>query len=207
MSESGFGDFEFERKFFVRELPAVAASDPAPALIVQAYLFAADGYAVRVRVQGPAPAELGTTAAELADALGDESIGTMTAKGPAVGGTRYEAERELDPLVAAQIVRRSEFVVAKVRYSMWLGEDGWIIDQFLGRNAPLLLSEVERGGPVVDLAIPSFCVSEVSEDDRFRNEHLVHHPFSTWADVYRGELDRRGPTFLDTLGRNQFEGS
>ena len=112
MSESGFGDFEFERKFFVRELPAVAASDPAPALIVQAYLFAADGYAVRVRVQGPAPAELGTTAAELADALGDESIGTMTAKGPAVGGTRYEAERELDPLVAAQIVRRSEFVVA-----------------------------------------------------------------------------------------------
>ncbi|ALI24541.1 hypothetical protein XA26_06810 [Mycolicibacterium fortuitum] len=207
MSESGFGDFEFERKFFVRELPAVAASDPAPALIVQAYLFAADGYAVRVRVQGPAPAELGTTAAELADALGDESIGTMTAKGPAVGGTRYEAERELDPLVAAQIVRRSEFVVAKVRYSMWLGEDGWIIDQFLGRNAPLLLSEVERGGPVVDLAIPSFCVSEVSEDDRFRNEHLAHHPFSTWADVYRGELDRRGPTFLDTLGRNQFEGS
>lgn len=207
MSESGFGDFEFERKFFVRELPAVAASDPAPALIVQAYLFAADGYAVRVRVQGPAPAELGTTAAELADALGDESIGTMTAKGPAVGGTRYEAERELDPLVAAQIVHRSEFVVAKVRYSMWLGEDGWIIDQFLGRNAPLLLSEVERGGPVVDLAIPSFCVSEVSEDDRFRNEHLAHHPFSTWADVYRGELDRRGPTFLDTLGRNQFEGS
>ncbi|MBP3085989.1 hypothetical protein [Mycolicibacterium fortuitum] len=207
MSESGFGDFEFERKFFVRELPAVAASDPAPALIVQAYLFAADGYAVRVRVQGPAPAELGTTAAELADALGDESIGTMTAKGPAVGGTRYEAERELDPLVAAQIVRRSEFVVAKVRYSMWLGEDGWIIDQFLGRNAPLLLSEVERGGPVVDLAIPSFCVSEVSEDDRFRNEHLAHHPFSTWAGVYRGELDRRGPTFLDTLGRNQFEGS
>lgn len=207
MSESGFGDFEFERKFFVREWPAVAASDPAPALIVQAYLFAADGYAVRVRVQGPAPAELGTTAAELADALGDESIGTMTAKGPAVGGTRYEAERELDPLVAAQIVRRSEFVVAKVRYSMWLGEDGWIIDQFLGRNAPLLLSEVERGGPVVDLAIPSFCVSEVSEDDRFRNEHLAHHPFSTWADVYRGELDRRGPTFLDTLGRNQFEGS
>lgn len=207
MSESGFGDFEFERKFFVRELPAVAASDPAPALIVQAYLFAADGYAVRVRVQGPAPAELGTTAAELADALGDESIGTMTAKGPAVGGTRYEAERELDPLVAAQIVRRSEFVVAKVRYSMWLGEDGWIIDQFLGRNAPLLLSEVERGGPVVDLAIPSFCVSEVSEDDRFRNEHLAHHPFSTWADEYRGELDRRGPTFLDTLGRNQFEGS
>lgn len=207
MSESGFGDFEFERKFFVRELPTVAASDPAPALIVQAYLFAADGYAVRVRVQGPAPAELGGAPAELVATLGDESLGTMTAKGPAVGGTRYEAERELDPLIAAQIVGRSEHVIAKVRYSMWLGEDGWIIDQFLGRNAPLLLSEVERGGPVVDLAIPSFCVSEVSEDDRFRNEYLAHNPFGTWADEYRDELDRRGPTFVNTLGRNQFEGS
>ena len=39
MSESGFGDFEFERKFLVRDLPAVTASDPTPALIVQAYLF------------------------------------------------------------------------------------------------------------------------------------------------------------------------
>ncbi|MGV0740017.1 hypothetical protein BA059_06055 [Mycolicibacterium sp. (ex Dasyatis americana)] len=206
MSESGFGDFEFERKFFVRELPAAAASDPTPALIVQAYLFASDGYAVRVRVQGPAPAKLEATPAELVAALGEESLGTMTAKGPAVGGTRYEAERELDPLVAAQIVGRSEHVIAKVRYSMWLGEDGWIIDQFLGRNAPLLLSEVERGGPVVDLAIPSFCVSEVSEDDRFRNEYLAHQPFSTWAEVYLNELERRGPSFVDTLGHNHFEG-
>lgn len=206
MSESGFGDFEFERKFFVRELPAVAASDPTPALIVQAYLFASDGYAVRVRVQGPAPAELDAAPAELVKALGEQSLGTMTAKGPAVGGTRYEAERELDPLVAAQIVGRCENVIAKVRYSMWLGEDGWIIDQFLGANAPLLLSEVERGGPVVDLSIPSFCVSEVSEDNRFRNEYLAHKPFGTWADDYLRELDRRGPSFVDTLGQNQFEG-
>ncbi|MCG7610677.1 MULTISPECIES: hypothetical protein [Mycobacterium] len=206
MSESGFGDFEFERKFFVRELPAAAASDPMPALIVQAYLFASDGYAVRVRVQGPAPAKLEATPAELVAALGEQSLGTMTAKGPAVGGTRYEAERELDPLVAAQIVGRSEHVIAKVRYSMWLGEDGWIIDQFLGRNAPLLLSEVERGGPVVDLVIPSFCVSEVSEDDRFRNEYLAHQPFGTWAEMYLNELERRGPSFVDTLGHNHFEG-
>ena len=206
MSESGFGDFEFERKFLVRDLPAVTASDPTPALIVQAYLFAADGYAVRVRIQGPAPADLSDPSLDLIDAIGSDSIGTMTAKGPAAGGTRYEAERDLDPLVAGQIVARAEHVVIKVRYSAWLGEDGWIIDQFLGRNAPLLLSEVERGGPVVDLAIPSFCVSEVSEDDRFRNEYLAHKPFGTWADKYRDELDRRGPTFVNTLGQNQFEG-
>lgn len=206
MSDPGFGDFEFERKFFVDEMPAVAASDPTPALIVQAYLFAADGYAVRVRVQGRAPELESITAAELVEALGEDALGTMTAKGPAVGGTRYEAERELDPLVAAQIVGRSEHVVAKFRYSIWLGEDGWIVDRFLGGNAPLLLAEVERDGPVVGLAIPSFCVSEVSEDDRFRNEYLAHHPFGGWADEYRRELSRRGPTFVDTLGANRFDG-
>lgn len=201
---SGFGDFEFERKFIVDELPAIAASDPTPALIVQAYLFAADGYAVRVRVQGPTVAEPDMAPAELVQALGDESIGTMTAKGPAAGGTRYEAERELDPMVAGQIVRRAEHVVAKVRYSVWLDEDGWIIDRFLGGNAPLVLAEVERGGPVVDLVIPDFCVTEVSEDDRFRNEYLAHRPFGAWADAYRRELAAHGPTFVGNLGRNRF---
>ncbi|AFM15238.1 hypothetical protein Mycch_0418 [Mycolicibacterium chubuense NBB4] len=204
MSESGFGDFEFERKFYVRELPSVAALDPRPVLIVQAYLFAADGYAVRVRLQGPAPAELGARPAELVHALGADAIGTMTAKGPAAGGTRYEAERDLDPMVAGQIVARADHVVVKVRYSAWLGEDGWVIDRFLGGNSPLLLAEVERNGPVVDLVIPPFCVTEVSEDDRFRNEHLAHQPFGDWADHYRDELDRLGPRFVGTLGRNQF---
>ncbi|MEZ0340350.1 hypothetical protein ACAG25_10250 [Mycobacterium sp. pV006] len=207
MPDSGFGDFEFERKFFVEDVPAVAASDPSPALIAQAYLFAADGYAVRVRLQGPAPDDLHGTPAELVAALGEETIGTMTAKGPAAGGTRYEAEREIDPLVAGQIVARAEHVVLKVRSSVWLGEDGWIIDRFLAANAPLVLAEVERNGPVVDLPIPSFCRTEVSEDDRFRNEYLAHHPYGTWADGYRRELDLLGPRFVENLGQNQFDGA
>lgn len=210
MSESDFGDFEFERKFYVGMLPAVAALDPRPVLIVQAYLFAADGYAVRVRLQGPAPDELDGSSGELVEAMhlaNTDAIGTMTAKGPASGGTRYEAERDLDPLVAGQIVSRAEHVIVKVRYSAWLGEDGWIIDRFLGGNAPLLLAEVERSSPVVDLVIPAFCTTEVSEDDRFRNEYLAHQPFSTWADSYRDELARIGPRFVDTLGRNEVEGT
>lgn len=205
MSDSGSGDFEFERKFFVREMPAVAASDPTPMLIVQAYLFAADGYAVRIRLQGPAPAGLDGTPAELVQALGDDTIGTMTAKGPAAGGTRYEAERDLDPMVAGQIVARAEHVVIKVRYSAWLGEDGWIIDRFLSGNAPLVMAEVERGGPVTDLVIPEFCATEVSEDDRFRNEYLAHHPFGGWAGSYLGELELLGPRFVESLGRNTFD--
>jgi adenylate cyclase len=210
MSEPNVGDFEFERKFYVREMPAVAALDPRPMLIVQAYLFAADGYAVRIRLQGPAPVELDVSPGDLVEAMrlaSGDAIGTMTAKGPATGGTRYEAERELDPIVAGQIVSRAEYVVTKIRYSAWLGEDGWIVDRFLGRNAPLLLAEVERNTPVVDLTIPAFCATEVSEDDRFRNEYLAHHPFGDWADGYRDELLRVGPRYVDTLGRNEVEGS
>lgn len=209
MSENDIGDFEFERKFYVRELPAVTALDPRPELIVQAYLFAADGYAVRVRLQGPAPADPDASADDLIQAMlaSPDAIGTMTAKGPAAGGTRYEAERELDPMVAGQIVSRAEHVVSKVRYSAWLGEDGWIVDRFLARNAPLMLAEVERNGPVVDLTIPAFCVTEVSEDDRFRNEYLAHQPFGEWADAYRREVDEVGPRFVDTLGRNEVEGT
>ena len=126
MSESGFGDFEFERKFFVRAMPAVAASDPSPVLIVQAYLFAADGYAVRIRLQGPAPDRLNGTAAELVGALGDDAIGTMTAKGPAAGGTRYEAERDLDPTVAGQIVARAEHEIVGYAGVMLIAGDGHI---------------------------------------------------------------------------------
>lgn len=210
MSESDFGDFEFERKFYVHELPEVTALDPRPVLIVQAYLFAADGYAVRVRLQAPAPDALDVSYRELVEAISlsdADAIGTMTAKGPAAGGTRYEAERDLDPMVAGQIVCRAEYVVAKVRYSAWLGEDGWIIDRFLGGNAPLLLAEVERNSPVVDLVIPAFCATEVSEDDRFRNEYLAHQPFGAWADGYRDELRRIGPRFVDTLGQNVVEGT
>lgn len=204
---SDAGDFEFERKFFVREMPAVAASDPTPLLIAQAYLFAANGYAVRVRLQGPAPADLDAAPPELVTALGDEAMGTMTAKGPAAGGTRYEAERELDPLVAGQIVSRAAHVIVKVRSSVWLGEDGWVIDRFLGGDAPLLLAEVERDGPVIDLAIPSFCTTEVSDDDRFRNDYLAHRPFGTWAQEYLRELHVLGPRFVNSLGQNQFDGS
>lgn len=210
MSEPDFGDFEFERKFYVSEMPAITALDPRPELIVQAYLFAADGYAVRVRLQGPAPAELNVSPGDLIRAMGlahTDAIGTMTAKGPAAGGTRYEAERHLDPMVAGQIISRAEHVVIKVRYSAWLGQDGWIVDRFLGRNAPLLLAEVERNAPVVDLMIPAFCLTEVSEDDRFRNEHLAHQPFGEWADSYRAELQKVGPRFVDTLGRNEVEGT
>ncbi|MBU4215829.1 MAG: hypothetical protein KJ792_14400, partial [Actinobacteria bacterium] len=129
----------------------------------------------------------------------------VTVKGPMVEGTRYEAERSIDPLVGLELVRRGGLRVAKLRHAVWLGEDGWVIDEFLGANAPLMIAEVERGGPVTNLAIPSFCVTEVTADPRMSNDALARTPFSQWADSYAAQLAADGPTFLGGLGVNRMQ--
>lgn len=206
MSDSGNGDFEFERRFLARGVPANLLED-TPTLIVQSYLLAVDGYAVRVRAQVPGvPAEVDPGLDELAllEANADGvDFGAMTVKGPMVAGTRYEAEREIDPVVAVELIRRGAGRVAKLRHAVWLGEDGWVIDVFTGRNAPLVVAEVERGGPVTDLAIPEFAVTEVTVDPRFANDALAREPFSAWADEFAAELVRTGPFFLTELGTNR----
>ena len=43
-------DFEYERRFFCRELPAEYDDGDAPTLIIQSYYVHADNYALRVRL-------------------------------------------------------------------------------------------------------------------------------------------------------------
>ncbi|WP_448629117.1 hypothetical protein [Cellulomonas soli] len=127
-------------------------------------------------------------------------------KGPMVEGTRYEAERELDLTVGIEMVRRGDALVAKTRHAVWLGGDGWVVDVFAGANRPLVVAEVERGGPVTDLTIPTFCVTELTDDPRFSNDALAGAPFSGWAGVHARELADDGPRFLQGLGRNHVGG-
>lgn len=209
MSDTGYGDFEFERRFWVRDLPEELL-DGAPALIVQSYYLADEGYAIRVRVQATvAGLTVGAKDDEL-DLLdryaGDFDFCAITVKGPMVEGTRYEAERELDPAMGVELVRRGGARVAKTRHSVWLGADGWVIDTFAGGNAPLLVAEVERGGPVTDLVVPEFVVTEVTDDPRFSNDALARTPYGTWADTFRSELAASGPRFLEGLGHNHLPG-
>ncbi|RXR26671.1 CYTH domain-containing protein [Oerskovia turbata] len=202
MTDGGNGDFEFERRFLVKDVPVDLLD--APALIVQSYFLAEDGYALRLRAQASA------TAADLSAATSPLSVldrhtfdfCALTVKGPQVGGTRYEAEREVDVNVGVEMIRRGGGRIVKTRYSAWLGADGWVIDVFGGANHPLVIAECERSGPVVDLQIPDFCVTEITDDRRFSNDSLSHTPYSAWAGSFAAELAVSGPRFRQDFGHN-----
>ena len=120
-----------------------------------------------------------------------------------MGGTRYEAEREIDARIAAELVMRGGRPIIKNRFSAWIGEDGWSLDIFGGANAPLVVAEAERSGPVTNLQIPSFCVTEITDQARFSNDGLASRPFSQWVADFDTELHRDGPRFQTQFGRNR----
>ncbi|KFI72140.1 adenylate cyclase [Bifidobacterium minimum] len=199
-------DFEFERRFYCAQPPAELA-DESPTLIVQSYYVHQDNYALRVRVQVhdvDVDMTRATDARSVLRSLTDRvSEAFVTVKGPAVGGTRYEAEREIDQHVATELILRGGSVIIKNRFSLWMGEDGWSVDVFGGDNHPLVVAEAERSGPVTNLAIPAFCVSEITDQRRFSNDGLASRPFDQWRDEFIRELDDQGPHFEQVFGRNR----
>lgn len=206
--------FEFERKFFVEKVPAEVLEHGSKQIIVQSYVFAQGGYAVRVRLTfrdadieflkfNDSVDQVGAYERRvLTDLLAmdlDESavVATIAVKSPSVNGERYEMEAELDMDVATQIMARSANLVLKKRYSLWYNEDGWEFDVFGGQNEGLVVAEIERITPVVDLTIPPFCVTEVTADPRFTNDSLSKEPWNQWDTMFTNELALRGPFFLD----------
>lgn len=206
--------FEFERKFYVASVPSEVLEHGSRQVIVQSYVFAQGGYAVRVRLTfrgcdiefpkfNEAVDQVGAYERRvLTDLLAldlDENdvVATIAVKSPSVNGERYEMEAELDIDVATQIMARSANLVLKKRYSLWYNEDGWEFDVFGGQNNGLVVAEIERITPVVDLKIPEFCVTEVTADPRFTNDSLSKEPWNQWETMFRNELELRGPYFLD----------
>lgn len=206
MSDTGYGDFEFERRFFVRDLPVELLAEPDPVLIVQSYYLAQDGYALRLRVQAPGlrlPLGPETDPLAVLDEAADRfEFCAVTLKGPMNVGTRYEAEREIDVTVGLEMIRRGGQRIVKNRYAVWLGVDGWVVDVFGGANSPLVIAECERAGPVTDLQIPAFCVTELTDDARFANDGLAGKPYRSWAADFERELATVGPRFLTGFGHN-----
>ncbi|NEG70330.1 CYTH domain-containing protein [Bifidobacterium choloepi] len=201
-------DYEFERRFFVREMPS-ELDDGDAQLIIQSYFVHADSYALRVRMTSRTAKVEMSAATDPLDVLRrhrDEfRAATVTVKGPSVGGTRYEAEREVDSRIAAELIMRGGDVIVKNRYTAWIGEDGWNLDVFGGRNYPLVIAECKRSSPVTNLVIPKFCVTEITDEKRFSNDELSWKPYGDWADSFEQELAASGPHFGELFGTNTME--
>ncbi len=201
-------DFEYERRFFCRELPA-EYNDGDPTLIIQSYYVHEGNYGLRVRVTARhVRCELTANTDPLAvlDAHREQfSEAFVTVKGPSIGGTRYENEHAIDPGIAVELIKRGGEVIIKNRYAVWIAQDGWSVDVFGGANAPLIIAEAERNAPVTNLTIPKFCVTEITDQPRFNNDGLAAHPFGEWADEFDAELAKNGPRFQQLFGTNTME--
>ena len=111
----------------------------------------------------------------------------LTLKGPVKGCSRPEFEYPIPPDEASEILK--EFCetgqIEKYRYQVPVGGHVWEVDEFLGRNAGLILAEVELKHPEEEFERPEWLGREVTGELRFYNSRLLENPFQTWKSEER----------------------
>ena len=111
-----------------------------------------------------------------------EDTGYLTIKGVSQGASRAEyeyvipvdeANAMLDTLCEKPLIEKKRF---KISYQGFI----WEIDEFYGVNQGLIMAEVELASETQPFAKPEWIGVEVTQDSRYFNANLVHHPFSKW---------------------------
>ena len=147
---------QIERKFRVDDASIVAHATEPPLHVRQAYL-ATGKTTVRARV-------IGTRA-------------WLTLRGGDHRGYDYpippqDAEDMMDNVALTAIIEKERYRI----------DDGaaWMVDVFMGANAPLVLAKTVVESRAVALPAPPWLGEEVSNDLRFQNVYLALHPYSAW---------------------------
>jgi adenylate cyclase len=152
---------EIERKFIVAtDTWRNSIEDKTP--MRQGYIRALD-CTVRVRIAG--------------------TTGYLTIKGRTSNITRDEYEYEI-PLQEAEEMLNSLCQggsVEKLRYRVIVDGDEWVVDEFIGQNAGLIMAEIELTTENQSFTTPEWLGKEVSHDSRYTNGALAMKPFSTWS--------------------------
>lgn len=162
---------EFERRFLVSDRTPLAGH--IGNLVVQAYLLAEDGYAVRVR-RTHRPTTVDGSRYE-------EGPAFITAKGPRSNGSREEYELEVPVNYATELIKRAPWSLSKTRYQLVDCDQIWDVDVFLGENEGLVIAECE-GRRLRQLRKPSWCGREVTDEPRYDNERLARTPYRCWPE-------------------------
>lgn len=124
-------------------------------LLRQGYLTTGSGVTVRVRTV-------------------DDRIGYITIKSGGSALARAEFEYEVPIADARQMlgyVRGAQ--IEKLRHSLDLPGGDWVVDEFQGRHAGLLIAEVELESPTGKLDLPDWLGDEVTGDPQYYNSSLA----------------------------------
>lgn len=119
--------------------------------------------------------------------------GFLTVKGRASGARRTEVEFEIPHAQADELLPLCRgAVVEKVRHHADHAGHAWVIDEFSGDNAGLVVAELEVGDESeFDRALaapPSWLGRDVTDDPRLANSSLSERPFTNWSDDERRAL-------------------
>ena len=109
----------------------------------------------------------------------------LTIKGAARGAVRQEFEYEIPVEHAEEMLDTlcHKPLVEKTRHHVPHAGRRWLVDEFAGDNAGLVLAEIELADPHERFAPPSWLGAEITDDPRYRNSFLARRPFRTWRDV------------------------
>jgi adenylate cyclase len=109
-------------------------------------------------------------------------VARLTVKGPAKGLVRPEYEYPIPRRDAREMIDElcGGHVVRKTRHTVEVGGHEWVIDEFAGANAGLVLAEIELESADEDFERPRWLGQEVSDDLRYRNARLARRPWSQW---------------------------
>jgi adenylate cyclase len=150
---------EIERRFLVSGDSWRGGAQAVHTL--QGYLSTDPAHTVRVRLQG-----------------GD---GWLTVKGPAHGAARAEFEYPVPAGDAVQLLELcGEAMVEKVRHTVTHKGAKWVVDEFAGDNAPLVIAELELTHEDDPFDHPEWLGMEVTADHRYSNAALAARPYSRW---------------------------
>jgi adenylate cyclase len=148
---------EIERKFLVRH-EGWRENVSRLSHIVQAYLGAAPGLSIRLRIR-------------------DGQTAFLTIKSAEKGLSRSEFEYPIPVSDAEAMIALSGGPrLEKTRHDVMLGDLKWEVDVFEGVNAGLVLAEVELPSETHAVSLPDWIGEEVTGDPSFYNEHLAQKP-------------------------------
>jgi CYTH domain-containing protein len=150
---------EIERKFLVKE---GTWRNEKGTKYRQGYLNSAKERTVRVRII--------------------DGKGYLTIKGISRGAVREEYEYEIPRAEAEAMLNNlcEKPLIEKLRYKIKFKGLVWEVDEFFGENQGLIVAEVELESEDQTVIKPEWVGGEVTDDPKYFNANLIHHPYSRW---------------------------